>query len=107
MATTKLDNPKYRHKVLETIRKTGMISQGYKVAGISEATLHRYRQTHPEFNQSVMEAVQYYKVQQEIEYSVELRKEALAYYKELLQKRELNHAVLHKFLFEHDHRKGC
>jgi len=100
----RLDNPKIRYRFLEIVRTTGVIGDGIKLAGLNAQTLSRYRNAHPEFDQAIHDAVQYYFVQRELEYGQETRRQALDYFNFLLKTQQLKHEVLYKYLFERDKR---
>jgi len=102
----KLDNPKIRHRMLEAIRQTGIISDGLRASGLNSSTVTRFRNEHPEFDQAVLDAVQYYHVQQQLEYGQERRKKAQEYWDYLMVTQTLKHEVLYKYLFERDKRTG-
>jgi hypothetical protein len=102
----KLDNPKLRLRFLEAVRTTGMISDGIWATGMTSSALARFRNTHPEFDQAILDAVQYYYVQQNLEYGQETRKEAAEYWAELISSKEIKQELLFKYLFERDNRTG-
>jgi len=101
-----LDSLKLQRRILEAIRKTGRIDMAYRAAGISEQTLQRYRHQHPVFDNAVLEAQEYYKFKQELEYGAGVRRKGLELLEKLIDREEINHNVLLKFLFERDGRIG-
>lgn len=98
----KMDSPKAQQRLLQTVRATGSIMQGIKASGISEPTVRRYRNEHPEFDALIMDAQQFYEVQKSIKYGWEIMKEAKEFLQEEIRKGTCPHAIAYKIAYENN-----
>lgn len=106
MAYKKLNSYSAQRRALEALRKTGRIDMACQAAGVSLPTFIRYREADPIFDNAVLNAIEYYKFKQDLEYGAKVRLKGLKLLEELIESGEINHNVLLKFLYERDGRIG-
>lgn len=99
---TKMDNPKTRQRILCVTRLTGSIMQGIKASGVSEPTVRRYRDLHPEFDAQLVDAQQFFRVQKSIRFGWEIMEDAKNFLHEEIKNKTCPHAIAYKIAYEND-----
>lgn len=102
MARIKLDNPKTRQRILAVTRRTGSITQGIKASGVSEATVRRYRDTHPEFEEQILDAQQFFKIKRSIKFGWKIMEDAKKFLHDEIRAGTCPHAIAYKIAYEND-----
>ena len=97
-----LDDWKSRSNALHMIRNTGTYSAAAGFLGISEKTLERYRETHPEFEQACLDAKNYHTIMRQIQYGGALRQKALKCLEKRIEDDSISDMALIKVLYERD-----
>jgi hypothetical protein len=105
-ANKKLESYSAQRRALDALRKTGRIDMACAAAGVSLATFIRFREFDHIFDNAVLNAIEYWRFQQDLDYNANVRKKGFKLLEERIDNGTITDPALLKFLYDRDGRIG-